>query len=250
MPQNIRVESPTGFYHIMQRGVGKQIIFEDDFDYKVYLSKISSELKRQPIEMIAYCLMDNHVHMILQSDSTTYISRFMQNVGTSYAKYYNGKYDHSGHVFQNKYKSQIIKDNRHLFACIRYIHNNPVNAGISTQAAYKWSSYAEYIMCRGICNREILLSLLGESIDFVKFSSTNDEKRYEFINIDEKISTYEDCLNIISDYLGIKCRDASIVKCLRKPERNQIIHNMKEFGFTNRQIEHITGISRSIVQRA
>ena len=66
MPTIIRPESPMGFYHIMQRGVGKQIIFEDDIDYKVYLSKISFELSRHPVEMIAYCLMDNHVHMILQ----------------------------------------------------------------------------------------------------------------------------------------------------------------------------------------
>ena len=250
MPTIIRAESPTGFYHIMQRGVGKQIIFEDDFDYKVYLSKISSELKRHPVAIIAYCLMDNHVHMILQSENPVYISRFMQKIGTSYAKYYNGKYDHSGHVFQNKYKSKTIKDERYLFACIRYIHNNPVEAGISSQATYKWSSYSEYILKRGICNREILLSMLGESVDFVKFSLIKDKDEFDYISIRNKNATYDDGLRIIGDCLGIECNDATFVKRLRKSERDRIIHSMKEYGLTNRQIEHMTGISRSIVQRA
>lgn len=250
MSTTIRQTSPTGYYHIMQRGVGKQIIFEDEFDYKVYLSKLSAERDQDGIKIVAYCLMDNHVHILLQSSNQIYVSRYMQKLGTSYAKYYNGKYDHNGHVFQNRYKCKIINDQAYLLACIRYIHSNPVKAGISSQSAYQWSSYSDYVLNRGITDTELLLPLFDSIGGFAKFSSKSDDKQYEFLHLDSKSASYEDGMHIVREYFGMECTDASFVKRLCKPERNKLIHRMKEIGLTNKQIEHMTGISRSIVQRA
>ena len=133
MARRAREISPTGYYHVIQRGVGKQILFEDEKDYKRYLRKLRESKEQYQVSVVAYCLMSNHVHLLLHSEDIAAISRMMRVLGASYASFYNIKYDHTGHVFQDRYLSNPIRDEEHLLTCIRYIHNNPVRAGIDTR---------------------------------------------------------------------------------------------------------------------
>ena len=250
MSRQPRQESPSGFYHVMQRGVGKQIIFEEDFDYKVFLSYLSKLKDKYDVNIIAYCLMDNHVHLLLQSANSNVVSQFIQRISSSYARYYNNRYEHSGHVFQNRYKCKIIDSDQYLFACVRYIHNNPSSAGISSRESYRWSSYIEYVLGKGICERKVLLSMIGGINNFATFSSEKDKEEYDFLSYSSKAAAYELGLKIVCEYFGMDCKDAVLVKSLCKSERDMILRKMKNAGLTNRQIEHITGVSKSIVQRA
>lgn len=248
MPRIKRDVSPTGIYHVMQRGVGKQIIFESEDDYRFYIKKLKTYKELLKIEVIAYCLMENHVHLLLKSDDCSSISNLIQRLGTSYANYYNGKYTHSGHVFQGRYACEIINDEKYLLTCIRYIHNNPVKAGISSRESYRWSSYIEYIVNQGISDRNFFLSIIGGRAEFIRFSKVSDNSK--MMDCDSIALSLGDALNIIEKYTGLKCTDGSIVKSLAKKKRDAVIRALKDAGFTNREIERLTGISKYIVSRA
>lgn len=248
LPRIKREISPTGIYHVMQRGVGKQIIFESDEDYRFYLKKLKTYKELLKYEIVAYCLMDNHVHLLIKTDDCSNISNLMLRLGTSYASYYNGKYSHSGHVFQGRYACEIIKDEKYLMTCIRYIHNNPVKAGISSRESYRWSSYIEYIVDQGISDRELFLSIIGNKSAFISFSKLSDNCK--IMDCDSIALSLDDALSIINNHTGLNCTDGSIVKSLAKKNRDEVICALKEVGFTNREIERLTGISKFIISRA
>jgi len=119
-------------YHIYNRSVCKIPLFREQADYIRFLLKISVFKKRYPVQIIAYCLMPNHFHLLLREPEKSFkttmsnISFFLQQLQNSYAKYFGIKYKHSGRVFQGVFKSKHIKNDEQLFQTIDYIHNNPV----------------------------------------------------------------------------------------------------------------------------
>lgn len=150
MPRQPRTESSKGYYHVMQRGTGKQTIFESNNDYMFFLKKVEHAKESYNFDLIAYCLMHNHTHLLIRTDTVEELSQIMHSIGTGYARYFNSKYDHVGYVFQDRFLSEPIESERYLLACVRYIHNNPVKAKISTRGDYQWSSYNEYLSGPGI----------------------------------------------------------------------------------------------------
>lgn len=242
-----RRESPTGVYHVMQRGVGKQIIFEDDQDRHVYLNKIKEIRMHVKFELLAYCLMDNHVHLLIRTENVGDVSKIMHRAGTGYALYYNSKYERSGHVFQGRYNCEIVTDQRYLFACVRYIHNNPIVAGICAREKYSWSSYNDYVMEQGITDRDFFMSVIGGVDEFLQFSAVKDETK--IMDCHDVLRTHSDGLQVIRDALGVECRDGSVVNLLSRKERDRIIAELKKAGFSVREIERLTGISKSIIYR-
>lgn len=246
MGRRNRLESTSGIYHIMQRGVGKQIIFETDNDYRYYLEKLSEYKTAYNIQLLAYCLMENHVHLLVKSESSEIVSLLMQRIGTSYARYYNAKYLHSGHVFQGRFHAEIVETESYLFACIRYIHNNPVKAGISPRARYQWSSYHEYTSGSGFTDRDYITSIIGN--DFVSFSNIKDN--IEIMGCDYKALTTKDGIDYLKSKYGFDAGENSVVKSLVKKERNTILKDLKSNGYTAKQIERITGVSRAIIYKA
>ena len=112
--------------------------------------------------------MENHVHLLLR-DSQTKISVFMKKTGVSYAQYYNRKYEHTGHLFQDRYKSELIADDTYLLSVFRYILNNPVKAGICPAEEYPWSSYREYGKANGLTDPGMLYDTIGSGAEFQQF---------------------------------------------------------------------------------
>lgn len=243
-----RVDSPTGIYHVMQRGVGKQIIFESENDYKYYIKKLKEYKGVFNIDIISYCLMENHVHLLVKSESCNDVSRFVHRIGTSYALYYNGKYSRTGHVFQGRYACEIVGNEKYLMTCVRYIHNNPVKAGISTREDYRWSSYCEYLIGDGISDTDFFLSIIGGKNSFVEYSNQLDDTKV--MDCDSITPTLDDALEIIRSTTGIDCIETSIVKGLSKDRRDSTINALKKSGFTCKEIERMTGVSRAIIYHA
>ena len=128
MPRTARIPSASGCYHVVLRGIGKQILFEEDEDYRRFLHTLERYLRDEKADIYAYCLMENHVHLLLHADSG--LDRLMKRIGTSYAYYFNEKYSRSGHLFQDRFSSEPVEDEAYLLAVVRYIHNNPQKAGI------------------------------------------------------------------------------------------------------------------------
>lgn len=144
LPRGPREFVDEGFFHIIARGNNKQEIFHKSNDYTYYLSLVDRYAVKHGVSLNAYVLMPNHVHLIIQG-GTTPLGKFMQGVQQCYAQTYNKRYNRVGHVFQGRYKALLIEDEVYFIGLIRYIHLNPVRAGLcSTPEEYPWSSHHHY----------------------------------------------------------------------------------------------------------
>lgn len=129
----------------MTRGNRKENIFQEKTDYFVYLSIIKKVKSKYPFVLCSYCLMTNHVHLQIATIDTA-IWEIMRDINSSYTVYYNRKYNFIGHLFQGRYLSEIIKDDVYLLQVSRYIHLNPVKAGlVDSPIQYPWSSYGFFM---------------------------------------------------------------------------------------------------------
>ena len=129
----------------MIRGINQQDIFTDDEDDEKFLVILDHYRQKIELEISAYCLMGNHVPLLLKEGEEP-LSNTIKRIGTSYVYYYNWQYDRKGHLFQNRYKSEPVEDDAYFLTVLRYIHQNPLKAGLTNNiASYLWSSYKEYI---------------------------------------------------------------------------------------------------------
>jgi len=133
-----------GFYHIFNRGNRKQNIFLTEKDYKRYTDKLNEYRQKHNISILSYCLMPNHVHMLVRQNGPGPVSTFIQRLHTAYSMYFNKKYEQVGHVFQNRFKAKIINRDEYLMHLSRYIHLNPQKL-VTKLPSYKWSSYHSYL---------------------------------------------------------------------------------------------------------
>lgn len=145
MPRIARVVIPGLPYHITQRGNFKQNIFSDDGDKARYLSLVKEYIERYTVDVLAYCLMMNHVHFIMVPPENDTLGLIFNQISRRYANYFNRKFDRIGHLWQDRYYSCPL-DKDHLFEAIRYIENNPVKAGlVEAPEEYFWSSAKAHI---------------------------------------------------------------------------------------------------------
>lgn len=145
MPRKGRLWFPGAKYHVISRGNRKQSLFYERQDYMKYLSLIHEIKTQYPFKLQSYCLMTNHIHLQIQTVEHNF-SICMRWVNSQYAKYFNKKYDFVGHVFESRFKSELILYPDYELEVNRYIHMNPVRANIVKNIEdYPWSSYPAYI---------------------------------------------------------------------------------------------------------
>ncbi|MDH3238818.1 MAG: transposase [Deltaproteobacteria bacterium] len=144
MPRDSRIDFPGAFHHVYARGIEKRKIFLDDRDKGELRRRIRVNLEKFEASCLAWAFMPNHFHLIFFSNKGN-LSGFMRCVMTGYANYFNRKHDRAGHLFQNRYRSSLIDSARYLLELIRYIHLNPIRAGIVSSmeqlSAYPWTSH-------------------------------------------------------------------------------------------------------------
>ena len=157
-----RIWYEGAIYHVTARGSHRNEIFRDEDDFKTYLNLLKEALEYYEefnYKIICYCLMGNHIHLLLKTGSQP-LGNFVSRVNSIYAKGFNKKYEYTGHLFQDRYFSELIKDDVQLLEASRYVHLNPVKANIvSKPERYRWSSYAVFIgkSESGITNSEVIL---------------------------------------------------------------------------------------------
>jgi len=133
-----------GYYHVFNRGNRSQPIFLDTKDFKRYLENLKKHKDKHNVSILAYCLMPNHVHLLLRQNGPDPISSFMQRTHTAYTMYFNLKHKVTGHVFEGRFKAKNIARDEYLMHVSRYIHLNPLGL-VKKLPSYKWSSYNAYI---------------------------------------------------------------------------------------------------------
>ena len=145
MPRKPRQESPVGVYHFITRGVNKKKLFHKDKDYKSYLELISEYRDRFNIQIYHYCLMTNHVHLLLKATDLSALSQFGHFTQRRYAYYYCKTYHWSEQVFRRNFTSLPIAEDAHLLECGRYIERNPLKAKLVQDLKdYPYTSYSYY----------------------------------------------------------------------------------------------------------
>jgi len=146
MPRGPRLIMENACYHVIARGNEKKTIFKCDSDYEKYAQLLLKYKKKFNFKLYAWCIMHNHSHMVIESDS---LSKVLHAINMSYAQYYRYKYESTGqgHLWQDRFKSYIIQKDKYLINCITYIEHNPIRSEIvSSPEDYKWCSYRARVL--------------------------------------------------------------------------------------------------------
>ena len=156
MARQHRLQAPNCFYHITSRGDDRKKIFLNETDYRKFLEYLKKAKEKYSFYLYAYCLMGNHYHLFLEISQVN-LSKIMQYLNTAYTVYYNTKHKRLGHLFQGRFKSILVEADSYFAELTRYIHLNPVRAGMAdSPEQYLWSSYKAYLSNEpnGLIDRE------------------------------------------------------------------------------------------------
>ena len=247
---NARKWGNSDIYHCVSRGTGRQIIFEHESDYLHFLDLLTFTLKREDIELLAWCLMNNHVHLLLRAPLPK-ISRSLQRVLGTYARWFNKKAGRMGHLFQGRFDSEPVEDEAYFMTVVRYIHQIPTKALISTTEDYRWSSYHEYLGSKGPASTTLGLEIFGSRESYIEFHKVEGtEKCLDAFPMRSKTRSMPDseAAQIARDLLGSGVLVE--LKGLPAEERDEGIRELVRNKLSVRQIERITGIGRNTVFRA
>lgn len=175
----MRIEYPDAVYHVMNRGKGRQKVFLTKEDFSEFLKLLEQVHNRWKVKIYAYCILDNHYHLCLETPEGN-LSRVMRHVDGVYTQRFNGAHKTDGPLFRGRYKALVIDREKYLGSVVRYIHLNPVKAGVVKEPGeYEWSSHGVYVTKRkGIrwVDTQRLLESLGGLAGFDAFvKAGNDE---------------------------------------------------------------------------
>jgi len=246
MPRTGRIKSTTGIFHVVETGINRQQIYEDDEDNRKFLKTISDCKEVSKFSLYGYCLMGNHVHILLKEGEES-LDLIFKRIGARYVFWYNWKYGRCGHLFQDRFKSEVVESDVHFIVVLRYIHQNPLMAGLCDSIGkYKWSSYNEYIQQCGFIDREFAMGLIGESNYESFMNEHKDDKCLEYSNPVDRL-TDEELTKILEENFKIK---AIMIQSEPKERRNHMLATaLKIKGVSIRQLARVTGVSSNMIWR-
>ncbi len=241
MGRNPRILSESGIYHIMFRGTNKQEIFLSKWDYEKFLEvliKLKAEIN---FKIYAYCLMSNHVHLVLKEIGIGDISKIMQRLLTKYARWFNIKYDRTGTLLEGRYRSRAVDSDEYFLHLVRYVHQNPQKAKITeTAEEYMWSSFRDYSGTdKGITDTDFLKDMLPGN----EFRAFHNEQEGEDFTLFDKARSDDDLLCEMKR-LGIdSVEELKYLQGVKPQEFQRVILGLRK-KFSDRHIERVTGMSR------
>lgn len=251
MSRQPRSKSPTGYFHVTLRGNGGQILFEDDDDRIAMLQILDAILPKHEIELVAWCLMGNHIHLLI-NDPDDHMSEAMHAVAVSFAGRFNARTGHIGHVFQERFWDSPIKSEEYLLEAIRYIHLNPQKAGLAAYDDYPWSSHREYLMGRRFrphVTDNVVDALFPTPRSYLQFMESAPSLPYRPSATakvaEEDLSEFGGA--IVRNIAG--CAPAEL-KSVSKALRNEAILALRKEGLTIKQVQLLTGLGTWIIKNA
>ena len=245
MARKARQCSYSGFYHVMIRGIGKQILFENYWDYVRFIKTLRRYLEEETVTLYAYCLMENHVHLLV-GDPDRQLHQFMKKLEVSYAFYFNHKYGRVGNLFQDRFKSEPVEDEAYYLTVLRYILQNPAKAGVDAAEHYRWSSYRELKEGSDLTDTEFSASFFSSREAMLQYIAEENEDTCMELNFNGFSDA--EAKRIIRTQLKIE--SGTELQSFDKVTRDHALKLLKRHGLALRQIERLTGINRGIVQRA
>lgn len=220
------------YYHIIVQGINKEYIFKKKKLKEAYRNILKKNLQESNIIVLAYCIMDNHAHILIYSDNVEKITKLMHKTNTSYAKLYNGINKRVGYVFRDRFYSQMILNKEQLFNCIAYIHNNPIKANmIKDKKDYLYSSYKEYLGKKELITKESIKLTFGSVQNYQEIFQ-EIHKRENIEDIAEIKEEKKDSSQIIYEYLKRNHK-----------QMEQIVSNEDMFSELLLELRHCGGVS-------
>ncbi|SHN79776.1 transposase [Desulfitobacterium chlororespirans] len=252
MPRRPRKQSSTGIYHVIMRGINRQNIFDDKEDRRKFIEKLVYYKTVCGYKIYAYCLMDNHIHVLIQELNEP-LSISIKRISSSYVMWFNKKYERCGHLFQERFRSEVVETDRYFLTVLRYIHQNPVRAKIVEDVAkYPWSSYHEFFLTDSKVDREYVLKIFGDiSADaLINFSEFHKDKNDDSCLDAETLRLISD--ETIKEMIRVQFGTDSVRLIeMEKTLQSKILRALKSMdGVSVRQISRVTGLSKSKVWRA
>ncbi len=249
MPRTPRLKSASDIYHVMIRGINQVQLFYDDEDKSAFLDRLERYKKECEFSLYAWCLMGNHAHLLVKTDLDT-LSVAMKKLQLSYSSYYDRKYDRTGYLFQDRFKSKPVDGDAYFLATLRYIHRNPLEAGGEVS---EWTSYDEYTKSPSLTDTEFALSMLADEKGsaagaFRELIDESKDSGYICAFDDSHRPTDAEAKEII-------CQVAAIDHCqqlceIERENQRNIIGKLRTRGLSVRQIARLTGLNRNTVERA
>ena len=250
MPRTARKKSCKQIYHVMLRGINKQQIFYEKEDYQFFISLLERYKEPCGYELYAYCLMGNHIHLLIREGNEVSTGDIFRHIGSAFVYWYNIKYERVGHLFQDRYKSEPIEDESYLLTVFRYILMNPVKAGLCGKAEeYPYSSAGEYLKgINGITDTSYIKGMYNEKNLKEYIYQKNEDQCMEMDETSRKRVTDEEARQLISKELGDVI--PAIGKAKERKGLNESISRLIHAGISIRQLSRLTGISKKVIENA
>ena len=247
MPRIPRKSLDTSFFHVIVQGIKKEFIFYKEEYIKRYLYFLEEYIREYNVEIVAYCIMNNHAHILIYTDEIDEMSKFMHIVNTSYAQYYNYMEERVGYVFRDRYLSEPIYDKRYLIKCIQYIHFNPVRANmVKSCEEYKFSTYNNYLINKDKMDINCLKDILNK--DDYNLILAKDENIQSFMDIDinkdeileARIKDFEKTINKDIEKILMNTEESKqLVKYLKNGYKITYVDIMRKLKITKWEMEKI-----------
>lgn len=247
MPRQARKKSESGIYHVMLRGIDRQLIFEDTEDYFRFLDIIQECREMCNFLLYAYCLMGNHVHLLVKVQADG-LETIFKKIGGRYVYYYNVKYQRIGHLFQDRFKSEPVDDDSYFLTVLRYIHQNPVKAKMCSKVEdYPFSSFAEYLHESTFVDTEFALGMIDRS-DFTNFNNTPNSDACLEIATPSRRAVTDTQAQVIIEKIS-HCSTITEFQSLEARKKERFIKKIYDRGVSVRQLSRLTGTSKGMVEK-
>ena len=209
MARKLRIHYPGAINHVIVRGNNREAVFREKDDKAKYLFLVAKYQQKYQFNLFAYVIMDNHAHLLVEVGNEP-LAKIMQGIQQSYTQYYNRKYKRVGHVFEQRYKAKLCKNDAYLLSLIRYIHQNPVKARIREGMYYQWSSHGTYQRGRNeLVKTDFVLSLFSQHkaaaikayMSYIEKETSDEEKvQIEQAYLEDAVLTNEDHIPEVSNH--------------------------------------------------
>ncbi|MFT4227891.1 transposase [Micropruina sp.] len=242
MPRPARQLAESAVYHVMARGVNRDAIFLEDEDYERYLYALELTKEASRCAVLAYCLMPNHVHLVLRTADEP-VGDVMKRLGVRYAGWFNRKYGRVGHLFQDRFRSRPVESDEYLFALVRYVWDNPVQAGLVTRPDdYRWSSRRWLGRESSLVDGAALERLMLDG-GLAEITAGRAPVKADLLKGRPPRHAPDD----VAELLQRSCGTASPTgfRALPLPTRRRVIRELRMRGVRYAQIASATGMSKS-----
>jgi len=249
MPRVARKKSVSNIYHVMLRGINRQNIFEDDDDRICFMKILDFCKKISGFRLHAFVLMSNHIHLLIEPAGEP-LSTVFSRIETRYAMWYNRKYERTGYLFQNRFRSEAVETEQYFVTVLRYIIQNPMKAGMENRpGSYRWSSYLAYEKGKGaVTDTQYALDLFGSREDLIEYlGQGNDDTVPDEGDFDRRIQEERarETMRRIT-----QCTSVSEFQQLDQHLRKEYVARMYLSGLSLGQIARFTGVVKSTVYKA